>query len=299
MRIGPVSSLVMISLLAAGQAASARDDAVFDKTVAADARGIVEVSNFSGKVDVSAWDRPEVSVHAAGSVQGIEVKSDRGRTSITVRPPGMSFGTGPNVNLTVKIPALSELDVSGVSADVVSRDVMGGQRLKSVSGSIVADATQGDVEAKTVSGNITLHGRGKPAGMHVSTISGSVRLDHGAGDIEATSVSGDLKMELDPGRDVRMRTTSGDVSVQGRLAKDADFDIQTVSGEVKVHAAPEGGFEYEVSTFSGSLRNCFNAQSERTSKYGSGERLSGSLGPGGARVRVKTMSGDVDLCNHP
>lgn len=299
MRARLLPFLMAAFLPALAQVAVARDDGVFDKTVAADPRGIVEVSNFAGRVDVSTWDRAEVSVHAdlPGSPHGIEVRSDNGRTAISVRFPGISFGSSPEVSLKIRIPAQSELDVSAVSADVFARDVMGPQRLKSVSGSITADLGQGDVEAKTVSGDIVLHGRSKPGQLHASTISGSIKLDHGSGDVEATSVSGDLQAELDPGRAVRMRTTSGEINIQGKLARDGDFDLQSVSGEVKVHVAPEAGYQYDVSTFSGSLSNCFHAQSERTSRYGPGERLSGSLGTGNARLRIKTMSGDVDLCD--
>jgi DUF4097 and DUF4098 domain-containing protein YvlB len=171
--------------------------------------------------------------------------------------------------------------------------------LKSVSGSIRAEIAQADVDAKTVSGDITLRGAGKPVELHVTTISGSIRLDHGAGDVEATSTSGDLNVQLDPGRSVRVRTISGRMIIQGKLAKDGDLDGQTVSGDVKLHMGPEDGYEYEVTTFSGSIRNCFNVEAERSSRYGPGARLSGSRGSGHAHVRLKTMSGDVDLCDKP
>jgi hypothetical protein len=35
----------------------------------------------------------------------------------------------------------------------------------------------------------------------------------------------------------------------------------------------------------------------RVSKYGPGKRLAGTSKDSGARVRVKTMSGDVELCD--
>ena len=285
-------------LLAMSHTVAARS---FDKEVAADPNGTVEVSNVSGKVEVTGWDQPRVSVHAelSGDVSDIEVNSERGRTTISVRFPRATFFGGGDAHLKIMIPRGSECDVSAVSADVSSSGVLGAQRLKSVSGSIVADIAQADVEAKSVSGDITLRGNGKPGALHATSISGTVRLDRGAGDIEANTVSGDLKVSLDPGRSVRMRTTSGDVAIQGRLAKDADLDAQTVSGDVSLRAAPEGGYSYEVATFSGSISNCFNATAERTSKYGPGERLSGTRGTGGAHVRIKTMSGDVELCDRP
>jgi len=286
----PVMPYAFLSaLMAANTATHAADGRVIDQQVAAEPRGIVEVSNISGKVDISGWDRPEVSVHAelGGSVEGVDVKSDRGRTTITVKLPGFSFHGG-SANLRINVPRGSELNVSAVSADIVSKDMSGVQRLHAVSGSIVAGVAQADVEAKTVSGDVVLHGNGQPMELHVTTISG---------DIEANTTSGDLRLQLDPARSVRVRTISGDVLLQGKLAKSADLDTQTVSGDVTLHAGAAAGYQYEVSTFSGGIENCFNVEAERTSRYGPGERLSGSRGDGSGHVRIKTMSGAVDLCD--
>jgi DUF4097 and DUF4098 domain-containing protein YvlB len=173
------------------------------------------------------------------------------------------------------------------------------QRLKTVSGRIKADFGGADVEAKTVSGDVHLTGSGKPAELHLSSISGGIRLEHGAGDLEATTVSGDLNMQLDPGRSVRTRTTSGRTVIQGSVTKDADLDAQSVSGDVKLHASPQGGYEYEVSTFSGSIHNCFGQEAERVNRYGPGERLNGARGNGAGHVRLKTMSGQIDICDKP
>jgi hypothetical protein len=241
-----------------------------DQTVNADPRGTVEVSNFSGRINVTGWDEPKVSVHAnlSGGINNVDVRSDHGRTTITVRMENMHWGRGGDADLDIKIPKGSELDVSSVSADVTSRGVLGTQRLKTVSGSIKADFSGADTEAKTVSGEVYLRGDGKPASLHVTSISGGIHLEHGAGDLETTTVSGDLNVQLDPGRSVRMRSTSGRMVLQGKLTKDADVDAQTVSGDVKLHTATDGGYEYEVSTFSGSIHNCFNVEAEKTSRSG-------------------------------
>lgn len=298
MRMLPTASLAL--LLAATVPVHA-DERRIDQQLPADPHGIVEISNFSGRVDITGWDQPQVSVFAylPSGVDNLDFRSDHGRTTITVKFPNFSFG-GQGVDLKVKVPRGSEVDVTAVSADVNSTGVTGTQRLKSVSGSIRADIAQADVEAKTVSGDVTLHGEGKPAELHLTTISGSIRLERGAGDVEANTTSGEINMQVDSGRSVRMRTISGDLVFRGSLTKDADVDAQTVSGDVKLHAKPETAYEYEVTTFSGDIDNCFNVKSERTSRYGPGERLSGSLGQGsGGHVRIKTMSGDVTLCDKP
>jgi DUF4097 and DUF4098 domain-containing protein YvlB len=288
----------MASLSAAGVAVHAQERQ-FDQQTVADAHGIVEISNFSGKVDVSGWDQPQVSVHAdiPQGADKVKISSDRGRTTITVQFPNFSFDAN-GVRLKIRVPRASEVDVTGVSADVSTTELSGVQRLKSVSGSIRADIAQADVEAKTVSGDVMLRGQGKSGELHLTTISGSIHLDHGSGDVEANTTSGNIRMYIDQGRSVRLRTINGDVDLKGSLVKDADVDAQTVSGDVKVHAAAEAGYEYEVTTFSGEIGNCFNIEAER-SRHGPGQRLSGTLGKGNAHVRIKTMNGDIVLCDKP
>jgi hypothetical protein len=301
-RLASLTSIYMaIALLGAIGMAHA-DSGRYEQTVTAEPKGTVEISNLSGKVEVEAWDQNQVSIsaHLDNDYQKVDVNSDRGRVSIAVRMPGAHFGGGGDADLKVKVPRGSDVDITAVSADIRSTGVLGAQRLKTVSGSIKADIGQADVEAKTVSGDVVLHGQGgKPAVLHLTSISGSIRLDHGAGDVEANSTSGSLNVQLDTARSVRMRTISGDVTLLGKLTKDADVDTQTVSGPIKMHTDSDSGFEYDVTTFSGEIGNCFNAQAERTSRYGPGERLSGSLGKGSAHVRLKTMSGDINLCDKP
>ena len=57
---------------------------------------MVEVSNTSGMVDVSGWDRHEVSVHGDldEGVERVDVTSEAGRTLIKVVLPEHSFRGG-------------------------------------------------------------------------------------------------------------------------------------------------------------------------------------------------------------
>jgi hypothetical protein len=289
-----------VLLLLAGTAASASSDTTFDRQVPAQPRGAVDISNISGTIEVSGWERAEVSVHAelGSGVERVEVGSEGGRTTVKVILPHTS-GRGGEARLQVKIPKDSELNVSAVSADVTTSGVLGVQRLSTVSGEVAAELAGADVELKTVSGNLRLKGHGQPARLHLSTVSGDVHLEHGAGDFEASTVNGTLIVSLDSARSVRARTTSGDLRFEGKLSHGATLEASTVSGNLNVRAGADGGYAYEVSSFSGEISDCFKTSPERASKYGPGTFLSGTRGDGAGRVRLKTMSGDVQLCDHP
>jgi DUF4097 and DUF4098 domain-containing protein YvlB len=292
-------SASIIVLLAAGASCRASDKS-FDRELAVQPRGVVDISNVSGSITVTGWDRAEVSVHADldEGVERVEVNNEASRTSIKVILPHHNhMFHGSEARLEVKIPKESELVVSAVSADVKTSGVLGVQRLNAVSGDIVAEIAGSDVVMKSVSGDIKLKGHGQTAHIRASTVSGDLHIEHGAGDLEATTVSGTITATLDIAASVRVRSTSGDVNFNGRLKHGAEFEAVSVSGEVNARASSEAGYNYEVSSFSGDIRNCFDAPSERTSKYGPGHLLQGSRGEGSGHVHIKTMSGDVQLCD--
>lgn len=295
--------LLLLGTCAAGGLAHA-DDSKFEKRLAVDSHGVVEISNVAGSLDITAWDNPEVYVRGdlGAGVDRVDVSTGRGRTTIKVIVPNHTFRSA-SADLHIRVPRASELDISAVSSEVTTTDVEGALQVKTVSGNVKADVYGRSAEIKTVSGDVVLRGRRNTPGtadIHIATISGNIRVDRAGGDLEATSVSGDMTLRLEPSRNVRVRTTSGDLGFEGRLAKGASVDAETVSGDLTVRAVPEGSLDYEVTTFSGDITNCMGGEAERVSKYGPGRRLNGTRGdggPDGARVRLKTMSGDVELCD--
>lgn len=284
--------LIMLSASAAALA----EQKTLDKELPADAKGIVEIANTSGAVEVSGWDRPEVSVHAQldEGVERLDMDSSNGRVNIKVVLPSNSW-RHQEAQLRVQVPRGSELHVTTVSADQTVAGVTGLQRLNSVSGDVSTEVAGADLELKTVSGDVKVKGHGQPARLHVTTVSGDLSMEHAAGDLDAGSVSGNLGITLDTAGAVRLRTTSGDVHFEGKLKQGANFDAATVSGDLTVRAPSEAGYTYEASTFSGDIKDCLDTPVQKGTV---GQSLSGTRGAGGGHVRLKAMSGDVQLCDH-
>jgi DUF4097 and DUF4098 domain-containing protein YvlB len=288
-------------LLAASTAGTAQETRTFDRTVPAEARGVVEISNVSGRIRVTGWDRNEVAVHATleENVERVDVTSSQGRTIVkVVLPSRQRFHDDCDADLEVRVPSQSEVVASAVSADLETTRITGAQRLNTVSGELSADLGTPSFEAKTVSGNMRLRGSGQSTDIRVSTVSGDLVVERGGGDIDATTVSGDVELEMNAASDVRLRSTSGDLELRGSLKDDAVIEAATVSGDVTLLARAEGGLAYEVSSFSGDIENCFGKESERVNRHGPGSRLEGSTGKGKVRLRVSSMSGSVEICDH-
>ena len=277
--------------------AAAASDSV-DRRVAAQPNGEVVISNVSGSIDVRGWDRNEVQVtgHLGRSVERVDVESSEGRTIVKVVLPHRGARDGDAI-IEVQVPKNSSVDVSAVSADVSSRGVLGTQRLKSVSGEVTADVSGNDSEMRSVSGDVTVRGVGKPNSLRVSSVSGSLDISNFGGKIDVVTVSGDARVQASEANEIRGRTTSGSLELLGKLTRDARVDVEGVSGDLSLHLSAPGGLSAEIESFSGDITGCLAKGVERVNKYGPGVRLSLRTVEMGARVRAKTLSGDVEICD--
>lgn len=292
-------SLWALCALGALPLACAANEGSLDRKVNADAKGEVLISNVSGTVDVRGWDRNEVQVTGQldEDVERVDVESSSGRTVIKViLPKGMN--NSGDAMLEVQVPRGSSVEVSAVSADVSSKGVLGTQRLKTVSGEITAEVSGDDSEVRSVSGDITVHGNGKPGSLRVSSVSGSLDLTNGAGKLDVVTVSGDARVHMGDSSEITARTTSGEFELHTRLMKDARVSVESVSGDVTLEVGNSAGLALEIESFSGDISGCLaDGKVEQVSKYGPGTRLNTRTGDGGARVRAKTLSGDIDICD--
>lgn len=291
------SSIAVAALLLAPMAWA--DEQPVDKRAPADPQGEVEVSNVAGNVSISGWDRNEV--HVSGTlgedIERLEFVSEPKRTIIRVKHKESNRRhSDSDAQLSIRVPTASRLSVSTVSAEISITRITGEQRLQSVSGDVSSEIAGEDVEAKTVSGGVVLRGEGKANVVTVTTVSGDAQVRRAAGEILANSVSGSLNLDLEQITRARVRTTSGDIALEGPLARDARVDAETISGELVLDFKMPLNAEFEIESFSGEIKNCFGPKAEPQSEYGPGRELDFKQGTGSARVRVQSMSGDIQLC---
>jgi DUF4097 and DUF4098 domain-containing protein YvlB len=298
MKLRAVSiALVALPAMALSNAALADGDSI-DRRVPADAAGHVVISNVSGSIDVRGWDRNEVQVTGTlgRNVERVDVESSSGRTIVKVVLPRGSARDG-DAEIEIQVPKNSSVEVSAVSADVSSRAVLGLQRLKSVSGEVTAEIAADESEVRSVSGDVTVRGVGKPASLRVSSVSGSLDVTNIGGSIDLVTVSGDARLQATDISEIRGRTTSGSLELIGKLTRDGRVDVEGVSGDITIRLSAPGGLSAEIESFSGDIEGCLAKGVERVSKYGPGKRLTLRTVESGARVRAKTLSGDVEICD--
>lgn len=253
------ASILLMTALAAAGPALAQQKVDERRPAARDAQ--VKIENIAGDVTVTGWDKEEVTVTGTlgkGTV-GLEITGDRDRIEIEVKLP--EHGKHVDVegsSLAIHVPRQSRLAVQTVSADIDLSEFGGDADLESVSGKVRVVGSPGAVEVSTVSGAIDLR-------------------------TKETLEAGDFK------------SVSGDISVEADLGTGGRFRLETVSGGIVLRPLGSVSADFEVSSFSGSIVNEFGQQPKKSNPYLPSQELEFTLGGGGARVSVQTLSGRIQL----
>ena len=167
------------------------------------------------------------------------------------------------------------ISLDGSSGDIRARDIKGSWKSDFSSGDCEIDGFEGDaLSLHTTSGDLALRSvRARRA--EFETTSGDVRLtDADLEELVADATSGDVAFQSAGAKlkDVRIRTSSGDVSL--RLPPDAAFDVDAdqSSGDMEVVGFSDGSSVRHHDALVGYRR-----------------------GTGGAHIRVRTSSGDLTI----
>ncbi len=226
-----------------------------------------------------------------------------------------------DVRLTLAVPRGIVLTLLSTSGDLDTRDMAAAQHLESTSGDVRIEGaagpadvhtSSGDVEARdthrlavhSTSGDVSL--THPAAGVDVQTSSGDVTITEVTDSVRVETVSGDVRVDGEPlglkiegvsgdivvrgpaSGAVRVRTTSGSVSVGlGRGLVRAG--VESVSGDVVVKLAPDLGATLDAHTGSGTIDAVVPLRLARASR----RALSGTVRNGGAPLEVRSVSGDI------
>ena len=285
--------LIALALLASLPALAASP---IDQTRPLDPRGSVQIENLKGRVEVRAWDRPEVKVTGTlgDGVERLVVDGDRRSLRIEVKYPSQSRNTEPTV-LILQVPVLADLEVETVAADIdvhgmASRELS----LESVSGDVTATGAPGSGSIETVSGDVraTLNSRD----LSVETVSGELvvqgRLN---GEISLESVSGNIRLGNlgEKANKVSVSTVSGDMALRLALAESGHCSVESVSGNLQLRMPANLSASVSAESFSGKLR-APQAKIEREG-FGPGSSFHTRYGNGKGTIRIETFSGDATL----
>jgi DUF4097 and DUF4098 domain-containing protein YvlB len=292
---------MLTSAIAALCVAQPAGAASIDKSIDADARGEVQISNVSGSVHVTGWDKPEVQVNAelGDDVERLDFKRDGEHVYIKVVLRSGRNHDG-DAELNIRVPRDSRLSITTVSADQVIDGVRGAQRLQAVSGDIATQVGSGEFRAETVSGELVARGlspeQSRNTRVRASSVSGSIILDNLGGDIDINTVSGDMSVRTQLITHARINTTNGSLKLAAGLARDAQIEAESINGDFSFNFTGTVDAEFDIETFNGDVENCFGPKPKRKHEHSPGIELRFKEGAGSGSVRIKTLNGEITLC---
>ncbi len=230
----------------------------------------------------------------------------RGGRRVTIR--GGGGGLEAWADLVVEVPegrrvetrlAVGRVDAEGVRGSllvdtgagaVTITDVVGDVDVDTGSGAIELDGLEGALRADTGSGAITA-ARLRGGDVELDTGSGQIRVeDAAARSLLVDTGSGAVRLASIRAAVVEVDTGSGGVEVEVSSELE-ELLVDTGSGAVRVTVPPDFGAELEIETGSGRIEVDLPVRVRRLERT----ELSGTVGDGGARVRVDTGSGNVRL----
>ena len=266
-----------------------------DERVEVDEDTTVLIENVHGQVQVTGWDRPEVHVtgELGDGADRVVVSGEYGRVLVRVLMP--RSGSSDETELIVSAPATSRLVVETVSADIEISGMMASQRLNTVGGDVTTHSAGEELEVKSATGDIVITGAGVTSESRVTSVSGDVTVSGVTGEVNAKSVSGDVAIEGAGISQVRLTSTSGSLRLTAGVESDPSLVLESISGDTILKVDGDMLGEFDVKTTSGEITSCFGPDPARD-EFGAGQTLRFSDDEGESKVRVKTMSGDIDLC---
>jgi DUF4097 and DUF4098 domain-containing protein YvlB len=264
--------------------------ASIDTTFAFDANGRVTLSIVSGEVRVSSWDRNEIRVVASTERGTLVSEFSRANARLEVRAVDREMG---RTRYEVTVPAGARVNTRGVSATVQVRDVRGELSLNTVSGNIEVSGSRARTELETVSGRITLQDHEGNAAL--ATVSGAINAERVRGELDLRTVSGRVRVDQAALSAVRHKSVSGGFELNGTLSNDGRSSIETHSGAVTLRVPATFAATVEMQSFSGELNSDFAVMLQPGSTGGRGRRMEVAVNGGGARLAIKTFSGDIFL----
>lgn len=285
--------LTAATLLALALAASSRADSTYEQRKSASADGTVSIENPGGATRVIGWDRNEILVRGTlgHGAEGVEFDVSGGGARIEVES---SFNPmGAKADLEISVPAASRLTVESFQGAITVTGVRGAVSAETVNGSIEVTGGAREVDLHAVNGRIDV-GPGVPR-IKAEAVNGGVTIRDATADVEASTVNGTLSVTGKVLEHVELETVAGTLRFEAGLSKTASVRLSSVSGSVDVVLPATTAVVISASTFSGALENTLSAEKASKARWNPAKELEITLGAGGARLSVETLSGAIKL----
>ncbi len=268
--------LILLLILVA-QPSFAQKTKEFSKTVEFDREGRVTLDTFKGSIDVTTWDRDEVSIdviveadkneelvpltevriHRSGKT--LQIESDYTKAKKKGRR-FLWFGDSnshnlPFVHYTIRMPRTAELIIDDYKSEIV---------VESLAADLDVETYKGDVKINDVTGD-----------LRIDTYKGVVSIEDLSGSLDVDTYKGSVTVDIN--------------ELTGHSA------IDTYRGEVSLIFPKNAGFDLDADIGKGGdLDTDFRLSNVKIDR----KNYRGEIGGGGPNLDIDTYRGHIQLSTH-
>ena len=132
----------------------------------------------------------------------------------------------------------------------------------------------------------------------ISSVNGRIVIDRLAGDIAASTVNGKMQIK-NAVRNLKLTTVNGGITADmSALGGGQSVSLNAVNGEIELALPDDADAKFSVSTLNGSITSEFPSLKVKK-EFPVSKNLKGSLGHGGATVKINTVNGGVKILKRP
>jgi DUF4097 and DUF4098 domain-containing protein YvlB len=262
-----------------------------DTTFAFSRTGVVDLTQISGDIVVTAWDRAEARVRAYSERGRVQSSLSSSRLTLQIESVRGRVGDSRfeiSVPVGVRVIAKSrsgDVSVRGTKGPVTAESTSGDVQVTDATDRIVIESVSGDVRASQLNGEV-----------RATSVSGTIEIHEVTGDIRAETTSGDVSLLGATSKMVVANTVSGEIEYEGNIDASGRYEFHAHSGDIRLEIPEATSAQFNVETFSGSLDTEFQLTlqpGQRTN--GRPRRYEFTIGGGSARVTAESFSGDIVL----
>jgi len=270
--------LVALLLVTVADAQSRR----FERHFPVQGKPVVTVQNATGRIQVRAWDKPEVMIVGQRGSANVEVDTEQAGNRIEIATRVTSGGANPDAlraDYDISVPVESELQV------------------RSDSGNVTVDSVHGEMSFDTVAADLAL--QDVEGYMVVKSIGGSTVCTRCSGRFDATSISGNFQL-LQPTMDnVRVQTSSGNILFDGSFMNRGIYVLKNYSGTIEVRFSSSDSFDVRATSLYGNVINEAPVVPDRHNmpapRANMAKSLFGTMNDGRAKVELSSFNGTIKI----
>jgi DUF4097 and DUF4098 domain-containing protein YvlB len=275
---GTGAMLVALALAGSAGAQGRR----FERHFNVQGKPVITVQNATGRIQVRAWDKPEVMVAGERASGSVEVDTEQVGNRIEIATRVISENANSDALRTdyeISVPAESELQV------------------RSDSGNVTVDSVHGDMSFDTVAADLSL--QDVEGYLVIKSIGGSTVCTRCSGRLDGTSISGNFQL-LQPTMDnVRVQTSSGNILFDGGFMNRGIYVLKNYSGTIEVRFSSSDSFDVRATSLYGNVINQAPVVPDRHNmpapRNGMAKSLFGSMNDGRAKVELSSFNGTIKI----